>query len=543
MAFKKPVILMLVIITLILSNINAMPTNITIRENVDISYGFIIEKLEIHSSNSFQFIKFNITGIKDYIALSYIEVNDSVVSLGKISGNELLFELPTPEKAVKTVIVFDNVFDLRNNSLYIDVPLVLSPIGLLSNTTLIVFTPTRYFTVIENPINASVNGVFIKANLTEVESGKNTFMRLKFNPYAFSLFYVSRLNRTFLIESNNYIKIIDDFEITGLTYVKTKGIYLHYPKDIEILGVEGPLGPYVKDGASSSYSIEIKNDKKILNIKLRSPPQNYGDKEYFRVITVFKVNSSNMFSIPVFGYDFLIKNYSLVVKIKGEAQFKNVKIIQKQKEGVYTLYYLEARSPLYKDVTSYNIDIVPKVITGDIPPYIYSSLGIIFSILVIAALYFVYSKRGEKQIVKMKEEVIEKEEEDVYSKIYEYEKARVQILETLIDNWKSLEGKKISRQTYRQRHSRLLKKEKEYAVKANEIARKISDSSLRKELNIIDENILDFKRLYKMLEKTMTNFSKGIITKREYRRRIDDIMRDLEDRIEKLYETVESLQK
>ena len=121
MAFKKPVILMLVIITLILSNINAMPTNITIRENVDISYGFIIEKLEIHSSNSFQFIKFNITGIKDYIALSYIEVNDSVVSLGKISGNELLFELPTPEKAVKTVIVFDNIFDLRNNSLYIDV--------------------------------------------------------------------------------------------------------------------------------------------------------------------------------------------------------------------------------------------------------------------------------------------------------------------------------------------------------------------------------------------------------------------------------------
>ena len=168
MAFKKPVILILVIITLILSNINAMPTNITIRENVDISYGFIIEKLEIHSSNSFQFIKFNITGIKDYIALSYIEVNDSVMSLGKISGNELLFELPTPEKAVKTVIVFDNVFDLRNNSLYIDVPLVLSPIGLLSNTTLIVFTPTRYFTVIENPINASVNGVFIKANLTEV---------------------------------------------------------------------------------------------------------------------------------------------------------------------------------------------------------------------------------------------------------------------------------------------------------------------------------------------------------------------------------------
>ncbi len=541
---KKSIILILgIFILIILSNIvYAEPAKISIKENIDISYGFIAEKIEIHSKTPFQFIKFNITGLKEYISCSYLQINNSVITRGRINNNQLVFELETPQKTAEAVIIFSNVFFMKNNSLYTIIPMILSPIGLSSNITIIVFSPTKYFTVEENPVNASVKEIFIKANLTGVDPGEIRYMKLKFNPYAFSLFYISQLNRTILVENSNYVKIIDSFEITGLTYVKTKGIYLRYPKNIEILGVEGPLGPYVKDGVSSSYSIETKNDKKILNIKLRSPPQNYGDKTYFKVILGLKMNSSNELVVPIFGYDFLIKNYSIVVKIRGEADFNNIKVLKEEKEGTYTLYYLNITVPLYSKVSNYSIVFVPKIIPGGIPSYVYSSLGILFSIIAIGAIYFVVLKRERKQVVQVKKEIVKEEREDTYSKIYEYEKARVQILETMMDTWRNLENKKISRQTYKQRYSRLIKREKEYASKVNDIARGIDDSRLKKDLNIIDENILDFKRLYKMLEKTMANFSRGIISKREYRRRIDDIIRDLEDRIEKLYETVESLQ-
>ncbi|OYT31424.1 MAG: hypothetical protein B6U94_03150 [Thermofilum sp. ex4484_79] len=544
MTFNRLALFMLCIVMFsLLTNVSSQPAFFNINENVEISQGFILEKLKVNSSDPFTYLKFNISGIKNYISIAYVKVNESVIYRGKFEDNLLVFEMPSPQRIIEITILYkSNVFSAINGSLYVSIPLVLSPVGISSNTTVSVSVPTRRLNIINNTINAKVFGDIIRSNLTNVKSGTSKILKVSLDPDSFSLFSISQLNRTIVIEKTDFIKIIDELEITGLSSVKTKEIHLHYPKNIEILGVEGPLGPYVKNGVSSSYRVESRSDKKILSIRLRSPPQNYGDKEYVKIILGLKINSTDTLSIPVFGYDFLIENYSVAVKVRGKAEFRNVNILKEEENGNYHIYYLKTIYPLYNNITSYKIELSFRLLGERTPMFIYMALFTIIILVLLGTLYFAYLKRSAKRIAKAKEEIIEKEREDAYLKIYEYEKTRIQLLETLIETWRAFEDKKISRQTYKQRYSRLLRKESSYSDRVNDLLKAVEErENLEKELDYINENILDFKRLYKMLEKTMTSFNKGLISKREYRRRIDDTLRDLEERIEKLYERIERL--
>lgn len=65
MTFNRLALFMLCIVMFsLLTNVSSQPAFFNINENVEISQGFILEKLKVNSSDPFTYLKFNISGIK-----------------------------------------------------------------------------------------------------------------------------------------------------------------------------------------------------------------------------------------------------------------------------------------------------------------------------------------------------------------------------------------------------------------------------------------------------------------------------------------------
>ena len=314
---KFSVLIGLIATLMIISLVYSLP-KATIDEKIDISHhlDYAEVTININSSKTLSRLEFNVSGFEKIIELAYAEAYEDIIGVGEVRNSTLIIPLKTKTQNVIVKIFYNKVFRVNESDIIVEVPAILSPIGLRSNVTLQVMYPSYQVTLLN--VNASPSGGILNLNYTNVQSGAFKVIIASLDPHLTSIVRFSNFTREVIIEPGDQLLVSDNYEITGLSARKLEELAFLYPRYAKVVSVEGPLGPYPLGKPntpfySPTYRVYEFGDFLRVRVRLRSPPLNIGDKTSFSIKLSIPSNiSENILSLnPFFSVGYLIPNYTI----------------------------------------------------------------------------------------------------------------------------------------------------------------------------------------------------------------------------------------
>ncbi len=535
---KKESLALALLLIFFVFPIYSQPTNPTLSVDVSarIEYGYALVLLRIDSPQSFTLLRYNITGLEERLALALAEI-DGRLYRGTISGGSLVFDFKSEVNRVNITLIFLDAVKRVNDTLILSIPVPLSPVGWEAETHGTVSFGSSRVKISRPTVGKPGTGVInvtsrVTPGVTETYTGE-------VRATAYKMISIQSLKRTIYIEGTDKILMEENYTLTTLSDSPQTLFTLRFPREYKVLGVEGPLGPYPRTG-NSGYNVQGSGDYKIIFINLRAPPRKRGQKT--SVVIKVELNTTSIdstLSLDAFvGTGIYINHYDIYIAVRGEAEI-DYPLINEFKKGGYTFYKLKPAGPLFREEmypkVTCKVNIVPQGLAV-MPLILIISLS-----LVSAALVVIIRARVAKPATKERERVIERIEETEREKIRELIKRRAETFRSALTSWEKVKSRKISKHTYNQLFRRLMRKEVELSKKISGIAKSVADETLQKQVAEIDSLAKDIRRLFKEISRVERSFKSGLLESREYKRRLSELERDIDRRINRMLAIAEEL--
>ncbi len=498
---------------------------------------YILVKTTISAPFDLTMIKLNISGYSSKLVAAYSEIEGRKVP-ARLEGDVLVFDLPGVYREVNLVEIYGDLYTYNaTHYILIEVPLSLSPIGLDANVTAkIVFPTEAIMEVRPRGLTIERGDVYFRGI---VRGGNITVVRAKV-PVNTLFLTIESLSRTIIIDNPDYAVFCDNITILDISGARADYFFYDLPLNVEVIGVNGPLGPYPNRGFVS-YSVRETKSGKQVRVRLRAPPMGYGERAF--LVIKYKVNltkTGEEVTLPAYiGVGLLVKNYTVVLKVRGDFTSLSVKPLELREEGGYKVALLPSIGPLYTGYIE-NVTISGlKVQTYFVPVKTVAAATAL--LIVVVGSVFAYLRLEKRERVKERKERVAAT--TALSDLIDAEKKRVEALEGLLDTWdKSFRGK-LSWQAYRQRTSMLKRREETFRTKAEKLLVRIPpDSKERKLAEELDSHIDAFKASLRKLERIERNYRRGLITRKEYKAQSENLRKTLEEEIDKAYRVIARLE-
>jgi len=531
--------LALVLVALLALCVSAVPegqdAEVSVVKEARVENGYIVVKTTVESQKlSFTRLVFNLTGVKEKLVVAYTLTEEGKAP-ARIEGDLLVFPIPGARSRVELVEVYTDIMKYTPRGIEVLVPLTLSPVGLRSKVNVTVTLPTMHVRSIE-PANLSLTELGDVKFSALVEGGNITVIRLAMDPTRVGLLVVESIERTIVIDSPKYAVFYDNLSLVSTSATRAPSLTLRLPTYVEVVEVRGPIAPYPEDPLRG-YTVKTEDNATVLTVRLRAPPVKYGDRAF--VTVAYKVNitrSGAEHLVPAYiAPGPPIVNYTITLKVRGSFNYIKPAPKATYRQGDYSVAILSQVGPLFEDLKG-DVAIGGLSVSEPGPP-LRVIIAVLLVVLLSGVLAFVYKRR-----VPVTEET-EGAEEESQLKLSRVVRKRVETLEGMLSAWSSYTEGKISWQTYRQRVSALRRREEALRREVSKLAQEVTLSEKAKSLlSDLDDTVRSFQRTLKNMEKTAYSYRRGLLSKSEYRSKLDSLYKQLEDTVEKAYRIAASLE-
>ena len=475
-------------------------------------------------------LRFNITGYEDKLTLAYAKLEEGGYVIGKVEGNYLVFDFGRVVNKSEIVVVFRDVLTFGEEIRAL-VPLPFSPVGWRTSVYVRIRFPTVNVNVVYPRVSKEAGDVIV--NMT-FNPGELLVLNATMDPYDVKLAKVSRINRTVIIEEEGKAEVRDTVEIVGLSDMKLDYMSFYYPPVVDVIGVEGPLGPYPEEGFVS-YKVFRSPLHIEVRVRLRAPPSSPGEKAFLTIRLLLPLNETEEgYSLPLFfGNGYPVSNVAVLVKVRGEASFKGVEYKALGREDGYSLYAIKVPGTIFEENIYGSATARLKLVKRQGVPFpLIAAVGVLAAITAAVA---VVSRRASKEGAKVEEVSAEE-----VSPLYEALRDRARVLEAVLETLDMLDSGRISRQTYRQRIAMLKRHERSILGRVRRIAPSIGEEPA-KLVEEIDSLASEFWKMYDSLSSLERRFRRGLISKREYKSRRSEVVKKMSASVNRMYELIEKL--
>ncbi len=526
---------LLAVLILQLAIVYGNPSNnsVQITKEVYIKEGYIEIISHISAPSDLALLKFNLSRAKNMLLLAYAELGEEKY-LATVSDGTLTFKWGKPATNITLVEIYVNTMTYSEKSINVTIPLLLSPEGFSADTTVYVKAPTtRIQPITRFQYNVSRDRIYFNV---KVEPANYTELDLLMSPYT-PLLKIENLRRTIIIKEDNSALFVDNITLVNIGGGKPTFASFILPRYSKLEEVEGPLGVYPNIGTFKPTTAQTSDGKIKVTIRLRAPPQNYGDKTLLTI--TYSVNlTATEGEIPVFNsLGKLIENYTILFKVEGEVLDLSCKTVKTYKENSYTIVEVASAGPLYDEIH-------PTVagafkVNQPLPISIMAT----FAVLVTAAFIVVYYLKGKPkaEVEERKKKVAEKAEKTSLSEIISLVREKVGVLEEAAEVWSQyLEGKS-SWQNYRQQIASIMKREAAINKKLKGMTKGVQ-KEVTEILAEIDEHVSYAKNILKRMERVERNYKRGILSKNEYKEQAEKLRNSLEKTISQIHKLIVKLE-
>ena len=477
---------------------------------------YLVEQLRMELTKPTSTLRFNLSGYTDRVELALASTGEYLVE-GRVEGNFTVFEFTSPVSKVDVVFVFRNV-TISGRLVVLELPLLLAPLDVAANYTVLVHELPSEPNIANSTVSLGKGFSedwrhYLRGNGT-AEPGSLGLARL----YTYLIDpspKVDRLDRTVLVESYGEAVVIDNMTLVGVAEGPSTRLELAYPPYCEVVEVRGILGPY----PPTSYRVTRSNESLKLSITLRAPPYKVGDRTYLEVVLRVRLEKiGEVYMLPAFmGIGHYVPRLHVRVNVRGEAVFEGIKPVERV-EGEFTVYEL-GNFKLINELYGIKISASFKLRPRPIPPYIPAGMAV--AVIVAVAGYLMRSRGLREE----KEAVIEALKPA--SELVELLEERRRLLESMIENWRKLEERSLSRHAYRQVASRLRRREEELRRATRNLLKKESGEVVRmvREFDIRATRVINN---VSRMEDLLRRAGRGLISKRDYRREVSVLEKEVE---------------
>lgn len=498
---------------------------VKVEKDIEVREGYIKAVNKLEFSEEVAKIEYNLDGLENEYIVAYAITNKTTIK-GVLQNNELIFNLKSSLREIKIVeyYKYEMIYNFSNNTISVIIPVTLTPKGWKGNGTVKLSFPTININMIKPKIEPIGNEVTY--NFTSI-GGNSTkiFAQLSLKT---PLLGVSELKRTIIIDNPDYARFYDNLTLRSLTNTKSLYFSFNLPTYCKLKEIRGILGPY-KEDAIIGYKVYNVSDHYQITVRLRSPPNKYDEKTYLLIVYDIDINQSNAhYIVPAYvSLGRLIDDYQIVLKVKGD-----ILDLSGTHVNDYEIITLESSEPLTSENPDINVRIKLHLKEENIiKPWI-----IIFILLLSMISLYVYRIKAPS-IKSKKKKVIERidEKRETINKIIGLEKERLKLAESILFSWRQYVNGDIKRQTLKQRLTGIRSKEESRVKRIKTLLAKTDiNSSLQKRIEEIDEHFADFKNLLKELNVLEVSIRRGMISKREFRRKASNLLSRIEDKLSKI---------
>ncbi|RLF06663.1 MAG: hypothetical protein DRK00_01035 [Thermoprotei archaeon] len=520
-------LLLALALLLTLTYIAGASGEVTLSVNAYLDTPYLVEQIDVRAP-PLTSLAINLSGHVDKLVYAVASAGGSLYE-GEVEGEVLRFRFGKAVGEVNIVLVL-KCANATGRVLELEAPLPLAPLGYASNYTLVLWNLPSEPNVVNSTISLGRGFSekwthYLRGNGSSPPGGLG-FVKL-YSYITTPSPIIARVNRTIVIEEGGKATIIDNFTLVGLLNEPSGTLVLSYPSTVQVEAVEGPLGPYPPNG----YSVKTLDEETRVTIKLRAPPYRAGDRAYVWVKLRAPLRREGArYEIPAFlGVGHYIPLLKLRVKVRGRAEFQGLNPLREWVEGDYRVYDLgsfklvdEKHAPALMAI----VELAPQR-----PP-----LYIVATLILAAAAAAGYFLRG-RRLEGRKEAVVEALE--TTPELVGILEERRRLIESLMDNWRRLEEGKLSRHAYRQIYSRLRRREEELRRRAVAIARELPQAA--EKLSEFDKAVSTALSRLSRMEELLRRAGRGLIEKREYKRRVTELEREFDDALRVLEEVIEGL--
>ncbi|MCD6357816.1 MAG: hypothetical protein J7L75_04485 [Thermoproteales archaeon] len=489
---------------------------------------YLVERIDLQTP-PLTSLAINLTGHVGEVVYAVASAGGSLYE-GEVGEGVLRFEFGEPVEAVNIVLVIKCV-NVTGRVLELEAPLPLAPLSHASSYTLLL----RNLPSEPNVVNSTISlgkgfsekwGHYLRGNGSSPPGGLGLVKLYSYITTPSPL--IARVERTIIIEEGDKATIIDNFTLVGLLDEPSRTLTLTYPSTVQVGAVEGLLGPYPPNG----YSVKALDEGVRVTIRLRAPPYKAGDKAYVWVkLHATLRNEGGRYEIPAFlGLGHYVPLLEVRVKVRGSAEFQGLKPLEEWVEGDYRVYDFGSFKLVddeHAPALTATLKLAPQ------RPPLYVAAAVVLIAMTAAAGYFLRGRRIEER----REAVVAALEAP--PELVGILEERRRLIESLMDNWRRLEEGKLGRHAYRQIYSRLKRRENELRRRAAALARELPQAAER--LSEFDRAAsAAFSRLSRM-EELLRRASRGLIERREYRRRIAELEKEFDNLLRTLEEVIDGL--
>ena len=510
------VILVLLLASVVAATALAQKTGGTVQVRVQarIEYDKAVSFITIRFPNPVSRVALNATGIADRVLATYVTLENGVVK-GEVRGGQLVYALPSPMESVNITTVYGKAVKVSGDTVYYEIPVTLSPIGYNATVTGNVdFRNPRVR--VEKPPYGTVRQGTVSFNNT-VPQGTTIVLRGNVSARLVSVSRLESIDRTIILHKDK-VEVVDNITLVLLTDNPARGLGLRIPGYVKIEKIEGPLGFY----PSRYWKTYKAGQYRLLTISLRAPPWGRGQKTSVKIYAVLNYTGSQI--DPFFGYGVYIPtdNYSVKICIRGEASI-DYPVQRELREDGYTCYELKKPGPLliegfYKPVT-----VTIKRIEQPQPPYLL--IAFVAALVAIAGGYaYLRSKAAPSR---PKERALESLEETTVSDIERLLTRREELYRSLLERLRRMREKKVGTTKLITAIRETSKRDEAYVKKIKSLAASLGDPG-RKFVSEMDRLTQRLREGFRKLERVERAFKSGRMDKKDYRKSVDEIEREIE---------------
>ena len=436
----------------------------------------------------------------------------------KLSDNTLTL-VAKSRNASFTMVVYNSMIN-TGKVINLTLPILLSFNEVPSKTTVGIYLTTSNFLIeCEYPMDIREMSAYL--NLTYVEPGTTTKVKLTLYSTGSDWIVIKRMTRIAEVESYSEVKVYDYYEFENVGLRKADVITLKLPANITVLSIEGSIYKYVRGVGSGKYFLSHETTCTSITIYLVAPP---GPKEKFVLKISYKApitkNQTGYLMSLLMNPGYLVVNGSIEVRVPGKAKFKEPKPIKTIEEGGYYIGIFsikpEENLSITEDIIA-NIEISTIKLTWEkIKPYL---VAVIAMIIVLFSGILIKTKVLKGPKVK---------------KVH-----RPELAELMHDYIRSLEEERNARLDFTKRtiSRRIYKHRVELAKsKQREIRRKITKIKEQETRDDVIEMINQFYKLDKDIRETLPRLVRA---RKEERSRI---LTKIETTITKMKELASALE-
>lgn len=469
-------------------------------------------------------VEFNVSRVADRVLAAFVDLGGRYVK-GQIVDGRLVFQLPSPSSKINITVLFGRIYKIRGENVTLSFPLPLSPIGY--NTSVRGTLEVRASRVEYGKTNIGKpkgNTLYINATLP---GGKTVVVNATSKTYFIILASISELKRTIIIHKG-WAEYRDNITVVNIAEYPFERLALRMPSEYEVLGVEGPLGPYPR----RYWRIGKSRDGKfqLLLISLISPPEGMGQKT--SIVVKLRVNKTSTLDAYL-GYGIHVDNYTVNICVDGSASV-NPTPLRTYRQGAYTCYVLPRPGPLVVENYYKPVTVQATVREEGNIPYPLIALTVITAVL-LGGYAYVYSKRGRAR------RALASVEEDKISEIGELLSRREDLYRNLVERLREMRAKKVGTTKMIRAIRESARRDERLAQRIRQLASTLGEDGERlvAEMERVSGEI---NGLLRRLEKTERAFRSGRMSREEYKDEIARIEREIEEKAVELASLIRILE-